>query len=209
MEELYTRISNLLTNKSRPLVYICGLGGSGKTTLAKEIAEKLDTDSVAVHSDWWAKYSTTERKKRIGDALASNDPERIEQEENPQNWYDVWESIRSDLLTLQETGSLIINTAWNQQTGEKDFTVELSVPEHGVILFDGIYLLHPEIADIADLIVFLDVHPEECQKRSEQRDAHRSEPEYLAYKAALMQKYDIPYFEKYRERADIVLSEES
>jgi uridine kinase len=207
MDELRQRLGNLIKTKDRPIIFICGLGGSGKTTFSRNIAQEVTVESVAVHSDWWAKYSTVERKKRIKEALDSGDTFRIEQEENPQNWYDVWEKLGADLLELQSTGSLVIPDAWNQKTGEKDLKVELSVPERGLIIFDGIYLLHPEIADIADCIVLLDVPAEICQKRAEQRDSHRSEPDYLAYKASLMKKYDVPYIEKYRDRADLVITQ--
>lgn len=206
IEKIQARIKALLEQKNRPIAFICGLGGSGKTTLAKKIAREMDVECIPVHSDWWAKYSTVERKARIKEALDSGDPVRIAQEENPQNWYGVWKKLSADLLELQRTGKLMIPNVWNQKTGEKDLNVELSVPEKGLILFDGIYLLHPEIADVSDFIVLLDVPPDVCRKRSEQRDSHRSDPDYLAYKASLMEKYDVPYFKKYRTRADLIIS---
>ena len=206
MNNLHKLIAKLLKNKKRPILFICGLGGSGKTTLAKQIESEADISSVAVHSDWWLKYSTVVRKKRIKDALDSGDSKLIEQEENPQNWYKRWETLSTNLHTLQSTGKLTIHSAWNQKTGEKDLTVKLKVPENGLIIFDGIYLLHPEIAYTADFIVLLDLPPEVCRKRSEKRDSHRSSPEYLAYKASLLQKYDIPYFDKYRSNADYLLN---
>ncbi len=207
MNELNQLIKELLKKKERPILFICGLGGSGKTTLAKYIEKEAEVPCIAVHSDWWLKHPTAERKKRIKDALDSGDPSRIEQEENPQNWYGSWEVLASNLQQLQNTGILKLQNAWNQETGEKDSTVELSTPKNGMIIFDGIYLLHPEISKVSDLTVFLDVPSEVCSKRSENRDNHRSSPEYLAYKTALLQKYDIPYFEKYRDRANFILKD--
>lgn len=209
MNELHKLIAELLQKKKRPILFICGLGGSGKTTLAKQIENQADVPCIAVHSDWWAKYSTVERKRRIKAALDSGDPKRIEQEENPQNWYEMWKTLSTDLQTLQSTGRLTLHNAWNQKTGEKNLTVELEVPENGLIIFDGIYLLHSEIAHVADFIILLDVPPEICRKRSEERDSHRSSGEYLAYKAMLLQKYDVPYFKKYKDEEYYVLSNPS
>lgn len=205
MIDFYKSVKKLLSQKDRPIVFICGLGGSGKTTFAKNIAQEIEVPSVAVHSDWWATYPTEVRKERITEALASQDSKRIEQEENPQNWYS-WDTLISDVKQLQSTGSLSLSNAWNQETGEKDLDVDLMLPEKGLILFEGIYLLHPEITSLADYSVMLDVHYDICRKRSEDRDSHRNAPEDLAYKASLVEKYDVPYFEKYKENADLLLS---
>lgn len=54
-ESLTTIIEEIKTLNTKPLILIDGAGGSGKTTIAKAIAEKLDANLV--HSDdvsWWA-----------------------------------------------------------------------------------------------------------------------------------------------------------
>ena len=204
MQDLKNQLRKLLGEKARPILFLAGLGGSGKTTVADEIAKQSETDSIVLHFDWWLRYPTEARKKRIQQALASNDPEAIEAEENPKNWYD-WEKMKADLLHLQDTGQTVLIDAWDQQTGLKNLKVPLELPESGLIICEGIYLLHPDITEVTDCIVFLDVSKDVCRKRAEARDGHRSSPEYLAYKAALVEKYDVPYFEEYKKNADIVI----
>lgn len=207
MNNLRQHIKKLFRKKNRPIVFICGFGGSGKTTLAKQIENELDAPCVVVNSDWWLKYSTIERKKRIKEALNSKVSKCIKQEENPKNWYGSWKLVGADLKKLQTTKRLNIQNAWNQRTGKKDLNIELSVQEKGIIIFDGIYLLHPEIIKIADFVIFLNVPAEICRKRSEKRDAHRNSAEYLSYKESLVQKYDIPYFYKYKNKADLFFND--
>ena len=203
MEKLEKTIESLLQEKERIIVFVCGLGGAGKTTFANNLVEQ-DVNSIALHSDWWLKYPTLERRKRIQNAIESGDENSIEIEENPKNWYD-WESMKEDILLLQEKGRVDVHDAWNQNTGLKNLKVPLEFFHKGVIICDGIYLLHPEIVDIADFTVLLDVPFEVCRKRSDKRDEHRNSSEYLALKAHLTEKYDVPYFEKYRNNANLIM----
>lgn len=201
-------ITSLAATKPRPIIFICGLGGSGKTTFCYQLVEALEIAAVVFQTDLYAKYATQERKQRIADALASGDPTRIAQEENPRHWYD-WQALKKDLLALQRTGALEIRGGWNQATGLKDAHESLRLPPDGpgVILVDGIYLLDPGIRPLADLVLLLEAPAPELERRRQQRDGHRSSPEYLRYKQSLAEKYDTPYFARYRSRADQVIGE--
>ena len=133
----------------------------------------------------------------------------IEREENPKNWYD-WDLLGSSLQILKETGHLEIRNGWCQQTGDKVLNIDLHLPDpadsDSVIICDGIYLLHDEVKDKADLIVLLDTSIDTCLERTARRDNHRSSKEYLEYKAALVEQYDKPYFNLYSRNAHMVLS---
>lgn len=205
--ELEDSIRAIENKKEHPVVFVCGLGGAGKTTFAKQLVAQ-NPGSILLHLDWYATYPTKERKKRIAEAVESEDPVRIEQEENPKNWYS-WEEFKKDLRQLQRDGDIDIRSAWNQANGEKDLDVKLSFggKKDGFIICEGIYLLHPDVAVMGDLIILLDISVEEARRRAESRDDHRSSPEYLAYKASLTAKYDLPYFAQNKGAADVVLSE--
>lgn len=187
-------------------VFVCGLGGCGKSSMCRSLACQIETPVTILEIDWFLRYSTPERRNRIRLAQESGDLERLSREENPQLWYD-WESFKEGLYNLKDTGSLRLEGAWNQKTGEKDLVVDLELPSEGsgVVLCDGIYLLDPTVSDFADFIVLLEISPELARERGEHRDAHRSSPEYLAYKARLAERYDQPYFKRFRARANKIV----
>ena len=158
--------------KTFPIIFICGLGGVGKSTLADKLASRLSCESAIVRLDWYLKYSTKERKERIDGVLKSGDRAKIEQEQNPFNWND-FEKFKNDLISLKENSKLNISSAWNQVTGEKDLNINLKFDsQKGVIICEGIYLLHPSIIDIADLVVCLENSSEEVDRRTNIRDSH-------------------------------------
>ncbi len=190
----------------RLIVFVCGFGGAGKTTLCHNLAAKMNPPGIIFETDWYAKYPTKERRSRIESAIASKDGLLIEREENPKNWYD-WSALISDLESLKESGYLELRNVWNQGTGEKDLSIDLQLPASGdsVIICDGIYLLHDEIKFIADLIILLDTPMNACLERAAARDNHRSSKQYLDYKAHLAEKYDQPYFDRFRKNAHLVI----
>jgi uridine kinase len=194
----------------RLVVFVCGFGGAGKTTLCHQLATKLLLPTIIFETDWYAKYATQERRQRIASAIASQDSHLIEQEENPKNWYD-WPALAAGLHSLKDKGYLKIRDGWSQRTGEKDLFVDLDLPKgkDSVIICDGIYLLHDEVRSAADLILFLDTPVTACVERTAARDSHRSSKVYLNYKAALVDKYDRLYFELYRKNADAIVSLET
>lgn len=207
LKEITDRITSLIESGENCVVFVCGLGGSGKTSFCQELSKVIGDSCVSFHTDWYITYPTEVRKLRIKEALESEDPDRIEKEENPKNWYD-WDKLKNDLNKLRTAGELTIQNAWNQSTGLKDLTVELKILNRhkGIILCDGIYLFHPAIKDAADLIISLHVSKDEITRRTNSRDSHRSSPEYLAYKASLMKKYDLPYYLEYENNADIIIN---
>jgi uridine kinase len=189
------------------IVFVCGFGGAGKTTFCRRLCAEISCPAIVFETDWFAKYPTEQRRERIRSAVASQNQELIEQEENPINWYD-WPALVSDLKKLKESGRLEIRNGWSQRTGRKDFSIDLEIPTEGdsVIICDGIYLLHDAVKSAADLIVFLDTQVATCLNRSAARDSHRSTKEYLDYKALLVDKYDKPYFELYSSNADMYVN---
>jgi len=195
-------------NKKHPIIFICGLGGTGKSTLSTKLSNLLSRECNILSLDWYLIHSTNDRKEDIKKALESRDQELIEQRENPVNWND-YDKLKKDLVYLQEHSHLEVRDAWNQKSGEKDLEINIQFEnKDGIIICEGICLLHPQISSLADLIICLEVSEEETVKRTNQRDLHRSSPEYLAYKAKLQEKYDIPYFKNNVNAADLVINME-
>ncbi len=176
-------------------MFIAGFTGAGKTTLAHEIAVKYPNTKI-VELDWYHMYATEERKRLINEGKFSEDR---------QMWFD-WDKFFKGIATLRSQGKLSLSNGWNQKTGRKDLNVNLDFEgKNGLIVCEGIFLLHPEATASADLVVLKDIDIEESQRRSDERDSHRNDPRYLAFRRALYVRYDKPYFERYKKNAQIIL----
>jgi uridine kinase len=213
MKPTLEKVAQIVRAKKEPgkplIVFVCGMGGSGKTTFCKNLKRILGENCIGFHTDWYATYPTEERKARIKAALESKDQTRIEREENPKNWYS-WTKLKEDLTSLKASGHLEIQNAWNQATGNKDLAIDLSAkdPSEMIILCDGIYLFHPSIIGSSDFVISLHVSQDELNRRASARDSHRSSQEYLDYKASLIEKYDIQYYKEYEKIADLIVDNE-
>lgn len=183
---------------------VCGLGGTGKSTLCRALAKHYAPNVLLVETDWYLTLSSSARKSAVLTALQRRDVADIERWSDPSAWYD-WDAFICDLDHLRTAGELHLNAAWRQSTGEKDLTVNLRVsnPSRTVLVFDGIYLLHPPIRGLLDQVMLLEDSAEAARVRAEGRDAHRVESAYLQFKADVARSFDVPYFERLSASADI------
>lgn len=203
--DLGNKLKELQSKKSHSIVFVSGLGGSGKTFLAKKLVEE-NPNARHFELDWYLVLPSSERGEKIQKALNSSNQKEIDREANPINWYD-YDAFKKDLRNFQKTGKFNIENAWDQKTGEKVGIHSLDFGnKNGLIICDGDYLLHSEVASLADLVVLLDLSPEEARRRAEERDRHRSNPEHLARKRFIAQNYDLSYFQKNRPNAEIIVS---
>ncbi len=201
---LNEKIKEIQSKKSHPIIFIAGMGGSGKTTFAKKlVAENIN--AIHFELDWYHVYASKERHKRIQEAFDSKDQKRIDSEADPIYWYD-FDAFKNAITTLQREGKLHVNNAWEQKTGEKIAEHDLDFKgKDGLIVCDGDDLIHSEIISLADLSILLDVSPDEARHRAEERDKHRADTAHLARKRLIMETYDIPYFAENKKNVDMVL----
>ena len=201
MDDLKKQITALQLRGQNVCIFIAGFGGSGKTTLCKELQQSFP-DSVHILSDWFIKQETELRKKLIQKACLSQDKEKIVEMKNPCNWYD-WDLFRQKLKVLKNEKIFSLSHGWNQKTGKKDLNIELSLKtSNTLILCDGIYLLQDKMKNIGDFNIWIDTEHEVCKKRYFSRDNHRSSKEYLEQKWKWFEKHDLPLLEVFRNNAD-------
>ncbi len=202
--QIIAAILDRLPASGRRVVFVCGLGGVGKTEFCRQAAALCNSPAAYIQADWYLADASHTRHHKIAQIFAAhqeNDPNGYG---NPQNWYDL-EVFTDDLAKLQTTGNLSVAGAWNQLSGEKDLDVTVQAETNAIIWCDGIYLLHAPIKDAADAIVLLEASNQDVRLRTQKRDQHRSPKSYLVQKDTLMHIFDVPYFERYQGAADIVI----
>ena len=193
----------LANNSPFFFVGIAGLGGSGKTTLCKQLAEILGGQAMHCACDVFSRYSLRERREKIDAAIANSDNDGVETEENPKNWYN-WNSINEALHGLKNKKSYTYPHGWNSETGEIDREVILNLPDHDnpIVLVDCIYLLHLPVRNWFDLSILVDTPLETTIARARVRAKNSADSDYFEYRQNLVKKYDVPYFAGNASRTD-------
>jgi uridine kinase len=160
---LVAEIEARLPGRSRPLlVAIDGQSGSGKSELAARVAERLDAVIVPT-DDFYA--------SDVSDAgwAARNPAERAA---------DVidWRRIRAEALEPLLAGRTAAWYPFDFEAGPRpDGTYPLATSPTprdpaAVVVLDGAYCSRPELADLIDLSVLVDVPAAERHRRLAERD---------------------------------------
>lgn len=180
---MFSDIQKLLLTKPNAVIAIDGCCASGKTTLARRLADKLNMQII--HTDDFFLPFEMRTAERLSAAGGNVHYERFNEE--------VCAGIMS--------GSPFEYRVFNCKTGGYDGvrTVDPQKP----IIVEGAYCLHPEIPDIYDLKIFLDVDCETQLQRILQRNGNEA---LEAFKTKW-----IPFENRYfaesgiREKCDIII----
>ena len=163
------------------VIVLDGRAASGKTTMARQLAEILDAD--VIHMDDFFLPMELRTEKRLATPGGNVHYERFREEVLPH-------LAKPEPFTYRKFECSI-----------KDFNGVCPIGSKSFRIAEGSYSLHPELGDYADLTVFSDVEPEEQLRRIRNRNGEEG--------SEMFQNRWIPleeaYFRAYRiaERADI------
>lgn len=163
---LVRRLADLIAavNRSHPVrVAIDGVDAAGKTTLASELVEPLEDRRRAVLR---ASIDGFHRPREVRYRRGVDSPEGY--------YYDSfdYEALRAALLVpLGPGGNRQYRRASFDFRSDEPVDEPLRyAPLDSVLLFDGVFLLRPELADCWDFRIFLAVDFGETVRRASQRD---------------------------------------
>jgi uridine kinase len=143
----------------RVLVALDGPDAAGKTTMADALAQRLPGQVVRASIDGF--HRPREHRLRRGSL-------------SPAGYYRDsfdYEGLRRLLLEPFRSGQheVIARTFdFRNDTGAPPTPVH--VEDHAVLLFDGVFLLRPELRDQWDLSIYLHVEPDVTLARARERD---------------------------------------
>jgi len=164
-KKIIAQIKNLLSIKRAPIVIaIDGGSGAGKSTLAAVINHELDIALIPLDDFFaanipdreWDKFTVVEKLKNVFD----------------------WNRLRSDAIELLLAGKSAKWHAFDFQSGLRvDGTYGMQaepkeLPPTNVIVIEGAYSSSPEIGDLVDLTILIDVPIEKRHARLEAREDH-------------------------------------
>jgi uridine kinase len=184
------------------LVAIDGPDAAGKTTLADELARLLERRAVHV-----VRASIDGFHRPRAERLARGP-------ESPEGYYRdsfdypaLWAAL---LDPLRPGGNLKFRRRVFDYRTDSPVSAPLETADkETVLLFDGVFLLRPELASVWDFTVFIDVPFEETMRRAAQRDAAlfgSAEETMRRYSARYVPGQEL-YFREARpkERADVIV----
>jgi uridine kinase len=162
LECLASRVSAIrLAHPTR--VAIDGIDASGKTHLAKELAELLVAQGRKVIT---ASLDGFHHPRQIRYRLGSLSPEGYYQDS-----FDYDALLSELLLPLGPGGNRRCRTRIHDiQTESPVQERYMQVPADAILLVDGIFLLRPELIDIWDFRIFVNIDFDTSLQRAMQRD---------------------------------------
>ena len=162
IDQICTRVENI--ERDAPLkIGIDGVDGAGKTTFATALANALKFSGHDV-----ARSSTDNfhRPKHERYRLGSDSPAGFYNDS-----FDYDQIQKYVLNPLSNSGTRRCRfSAYDHSTDSELLTPEVTVSENSILVFDGIFLMRPELRNYWDLSIFLRVSFEENLARTIRRD---------------------------------------
>ena len=187
--EVLSKIKTLNSGRQRPIVIaLDGGSGAGKSVLALQIADEVPTALVPVDDffaanipdDRWDTFTVQERLARVF------------------NWQRLRECVIEPLLAGQPARwyafDFVSGLRPDGTYGMQDEPIELAPAD--VIVLDGAYSAGPELADLVDVAVLVDVPVEVRHART----AAREDADFLARWHALWDPVEDYYFTQVRPK---------
>lgn len=168
---------------------IAGGSGSGKSTVAYGL-ESLHPDTYSVLSlDNYQRLDKHAADFPTVDGMPNWDHPDVVQ----------WDRLRTDVLALK-AGQTVTASVWRHPQNP-DFHVhkkflDITVEPREVLIVEGHFALHDQLADLYDAAVFLDLKKTERIRR---RLAARADKGFSGSSDAYMEKVLIPMHERYIE----------
>ena len=184
-QAIIEKIDELLERQPQVLVAIDGDCGGGKTTLAGYLKQLYDCNVLPM--DYF---------------FLSPEQKTVERLNQPGGNVD-YERFLTEVLTPLRAGQAFTYRPYDCATG--NFGAEIEVPERKLSIVEGVYSLHPALADAYHIKVFIGVTPDLQLQRIIERDGaemlERFHEEWIP-----LEKHYLAYF-NIEGRCDFVFRE--
>ncbi len=199
--QLLDRLRAVINEKGVRLIGIDGLGGAGKSTVSAVIAEQLQAEGVPV------------TLLHIDDFIH---PRAVRYREDVPEWQCYYElqwnygSLKSVLDLVKNEGMFSGEVMLYDKEQDCYFPQEITVPENGIMIVEGIFLQRPDLSGWFDEMIYIAVPEETRLQRVLCRDS------YIGDRQAIADKYERRYFPAERfyvetccpeQRADFVINQ--
>ena len=178
------------------IIGICGASGSGKSTMAKALCQRIERSCIYIKQDSYY---------RDHPDMSFEERERINYDEPQAFEHD---ALRDDLLRLR--GGKAITAKQYDYTQHRRCDPGIPIEPAEVVIIEGIHVFYdPEVRDLLDFKVYIQVDPDVCLLRRVKRDIRdrgRSvESVYRQYLDTVKPMYE-KYIRNYVDYADLIVA---
>ena len=153
LDALTNAISATVPGSTTKLVAIDGRGGAGKSSLACELADRLDNTTVVAVDDFWLPLSSR--------------PDRDSVISQPGADYD-WHRLRDQVIQPLAEGR---SGRYQRYDWRDDKLAEWHyVPAGGAPIVEGVFSIREELRDLYDIRVWVETPAAICLARGLERD---------------------------------------
>lgn len=200
--ELVRILERYVARNGTLAIGVCGHAGAGKSTFCNDFIGSANVPTARLTCDLFSTHSYRHRQELIASACSSGCQTEIDAAENPRDWYD-YNAIAFAISDLKQARAHRFERAWNSETGDLDGVCNISLPEQrpGIILCDGIYLLHPPIRQALDITIRIDAPIDVLDQRGLVRS--KGDVERAKKHSDMRERFAAPYFAQYGFLADI------
>ncbi len=178
------------------IIGICGASGSGKSTLAKALASRLEKPCVYIKQDSYYKDHPD---------MSFEDRSHLNYDEPGIFEHDI---LRDDLHRLR-SGQAITAKEYDY-TQHRRCDPGVLIEPADVVLLEGIHVFYdPEVRDLLDFKIYMQVDPDVCLLRRVKRDlrdrGRTIESVYRQYLETVKPMYE-KHIRNYIEYADLIVA---
>jgi uridine kinase len=177
-----------------PVIALEGMLGSGKSTAAEHITQELSEHPVIFGMDAFIRIS----RHRMDEMLAAG-PIVLE------DWYSL-DKVREALARARDREKFVLPELYNLADGQFTRDLEVDATEADLVIVEGLFSMHPALADLVDVSVWIEIDPDIAKARAEQRDytVRNLTPEQWQKKLLIYWEGYRPWMAEFKQNADFI-----
>jgi uridine kinase len=183
------------TGRDRLVVAIEGIIGSGKSTIAEQVAEAFGGRVIVMGTDNFIRVTRAQWDEYLASGEIVLD-----------QWYDRVK-IRQVLEAFGDRRATTVEGLYNLSNGQMNRTLEFDGAAWDMLILEGLFSFHEDLADDIDLRIFLDADEAVTLERARRRDetVRNISPEMWAKKIRIYHDCYVPYTQHYRPTAHLCI----
>jgi uridine kinase len=122
-----------------------------------------------------------------------------------EDWYSL-DKVREALARARGREKFVLPELYNLADGQFTRDLEVDATEADLVIVEGLFSMHPALADLVDVSVWIEIDPDIAKARAEQRDytVRNLTPEQWQKKLLIYWEGYRPWMAEFKQNADFI-----